>query len=95
MVANYPNDALNALNLIYHVWVYNPTTQKFEILPELKVTNEISLRPGDTLIAKLDQEKWDVEGAEVIHEVLARAFPKNQILILFDGIELEVIKNAI
>lgn len=68
---------------------------KFEILPELKVTNEISLRPGDTLAAKLDQEKWDVEGAEVIHEVLARAFPKNQILILFDGIELEVIKNAI
>ena len=35
LVANYPNDALNALNLIYHVWVYNPTTQKFEILPEL------------------------------------------------------------
>lgn len=35
LVANYPNDALNAMNLIYHVWVYNPATQKFEILPEL------------------------------------------------------------
>lgn len=35
IVANYPNDALNAINLIYHVWVYNPVLDKFEILPEL------------------------------------------------------------
>jgi hypothetical protein len=68
---------------------------KFEILPQLNTVNEISLRPGDTLVVKLDQEKWDVEGAEIIYEVLAKAFPKNQILVLFDGIELEVIKNAI
>lgn len=68
---------------------------KFEILPQLNTVNEISLRPGDTLVAKLDQEKWDLNNAEVIYEILAKAFPKNQILVLFDGIELEVIKNAI
>lgn len=68
---------------------------KFEILPQLNTINEISLRPGDTLVAKLDQEKWDVESAEVIYNILAKAFPKNQILVLFDGIKLEVIKNAI
>ena len=67
---------------------------KFEILPQLNTVNEISLRPGDTLVAKLDQEKWDIENAEVIYNILAKAFPKNQILVLFDGIELEVIKNA-
>ena len=68
---------------------------EFEVLPQLNTTNEINLRPGDTLVAKLDQEKWDVESAEVIYEILAKTFPKNQILVLFDGIELEVIKNAI
>ena len=68
---------------------------QFEILPKLHTANEISLRPGDTLVAKLDQEKWDLDSAEVIYEILAKAFPKNQILVLFDGIELEVIKNAV
>ena len=67
---------------------------KFEILPQLNTVNEISLRPGDTLVAKLDQEKWDTNDAEIIYEILAKAFPKNQILVLFNGIELEVIKNA-
>ena len=67
---------------------------KFEILPQLNTVNEISLRPGDTLVAKLDQEKCDLNDAEVIYKILDKAFPKNQILVLFDGIELEVIKNA-
>lgn len=33
--ANYPNDANNAINMIYHVWIYNPTTEKYEMIPEL------------------------------------------------------------
>ena len=68
---------------------------EFEILPKLNTINEISLRPGDTLVAKLDQEKWDINDAESIYNILAKTFPKNQILVLFNGIELEVIKNAI
>ena len=68
---------------------------EFEILSKLNTTNEISLRPGDTLVAKLDQEKWDLNDAEAIYKILEKAFPKNQILVLFNGIELEVIKNAI
>ena len=35
LVSNYPNDAKNAINMIYHVWIYNPETDKYEILPEL------------------------------------------------------------
>ena len=68
---------------------------EFEILSKLNTTNEISLRPGDTLVAKLDQEKCDLKDAEVIYKILDKAFPKNQILVLFDSIELEVIKNEI
>lgn len=68
---------------------------EFEILPKLNPINEISLRLGDTLVAKLDQEQWDLDDAQSIYEILVQAFPKNQILVLFKGIELEVIKNEI
>ena len=35
LAANYPNDALNALNMIYHVWIYNPAIGDYEMIPSL------------------------------------------------------------
>ena len=33
--ANYQNDAKNAINVIYHVWVYNVDSGKYEMVPSL------------------------------------------------------------
>lgn len=67
---------------------------ELEIIPKLKQSKEFSLSPGDTLVAKIDQDLWDIEDAQRFYEILEQAFPNNQILVLFKGVDLEVIKNA-
>lgn len=68
---------------------------EIEIVPKLRYPKEISLNPGDTLVAKVDQDMWDIEDAQRFYEILEKAFPNNQILVLFKGVELEVIKNEL
>ena len=67
---------------------------EIEIVPKLRYPKEISLSPGDTLVAKIDQDLWDIEDAQRFYEILEHAFPNNSILVLFKGVDLEVIKNA-
>lgn len=68
---------------------------EIEIVPKLRYPKEISLSPGDILVAKVDQDMWNLEDAQKFYEILEQAFPNNQILVLFKGVELEVIKNEL
>ena len=64
---------------------------EIQIIPKLKEFNELSLSPGDTLVAFVDHEKWTMDNAQEFYNLLQKAFPHNNICILFDGIKLGVI----
>lgn len=54
---------------------------------------ELSLRQNDTLVIKFDQDTWDLETASEIIQQIAKAYPRNNILTIFNGMELGVIHN--
>lgn len=64
------------------------------IIPKLTPHSEMFLSPGDTLVAFIDHEKWDMNDAQEFYKLLERTFPNNAICVMFDGIELGVIKNG-
>lgn len=64
------------------------------IIPKLTPYNEISLSPGDTLVAFIDSQKWDMNDAQEFYRLLRKTFPNNNICIMFDGVELGVVRNA-
>ncbi len=63
------------------------------IIPKLVPHNELTLSPGDTLVAFIDSEKWDMNDAQQFYNLLEKTFPYNSICIMFDGVELGVIKH--
>lgn len=63
------------------------------IIPKLSPHCEISLSPGDTLVAFIDSEKWDMNDAQQFYNLLEKTFPYNSICIMFDGVELGVVKH--
>ena len=71
--------------------IQKKTSIEVQIIPKLKEFNELSLSPGDTLVVFIDREKWDIGNAQDFYDLLQKAFPHNNICILFDGIRLEVI----
>ena len=66
-------------------------TIEIQIIPKLKEFNELSLSPGDTLVAFVDHKKWTLDNVQEFYNLLQKIFPNNNICILFDGIELGVI----
>lgn len=54
---------------------------------------ELSLRQSDTLVIKFDQDTWDLDTASEIVQQIAKAYPQNNILTIFNGMELGVIHN--
>lgn len=65
-----------------------------QIIPKLKEFNEVTLSPGDTLVAFVDHEIWDIENAQEFYNLLQKTFPNNNICVLFDGIELGVVHET-
>lgn len=51
-------------------------TIKVNIVPELSPCNKISLSSGDTLVAFIDKEKWDIDDAQQFYNLLKKNFPK-------------------
>ena len=41
----------------------------------------------------VDSEKWDINEAQALFNQVEKVFPRNNILLMFDGIELGVIKR--
>lgn len=51
----------------------------------------LTLRPNDTLIVKINQDFFDINEAQQILRNIKQCFLKNDVLCIFNGIELEVI----
>ena len=56
---------------------------------------QLSIDKGDTIILKVDQEKIDFDLAAQCVKQMANLYPDNPILMLFDGITIEVIRNEL
>ena len=54
---------------------------------------QLSIDKGDTIILKVDQEKIEFDIAAQCVKQMANLYPDNPILMLFDGITIEVIWN--
>ena len=54
---------------------------------------QLSISKGDTIILKVDQEKIEFDIAAQCVKQIANLYPDNPILMLFDGITIEVIRN--
>ena len=54
---------------------------------------QLSIIKGDTIILKVDQEKIEFDIAAQCVKQIANLYPDNPILMLFDGITIEVIRN--
>ena len=67
---------------------------KVQVVPKLEPVNFMKLTPGDTLCITVDSDKWDLEAAKEFYKLFEKAFPNNNILTIFNGIELSVIKES-
>ena len=58
---------------------------------------QLSIDKGDTIILKVDQEKidFDFDIAAQCAKQIANLYPDNPILILLDGMTIEVIRNKL
>ena len=56
---------------------------------------QLSIDKGDTIILKVDQEKIEFDIAAQCIKQIANLYPDNPILMLFDGITIEVIRNEL
>ena len=56
---------------------------------------QLSINKGDTIILKIDQEKIDFDLAAQCAKQIANLYPENPMLILFDGMTIEVIRNEL
>ena len=56
---------------------------------------QLSIDKGDTIILKVDQEKIDFDLAQQCALQIANLYPDNPMLILFDGMTIDVIRNKL
>lgn len=72
----------------------NSQCVKCTIIPQLHKHNEISLKRGDTLVVHIPFDTYDLDSANVIYEMFAKAFPYNQVIVVDKDIELEVVRDG-
>ena len=63
------------------------------IIPKLTPYSEISLTQGDTLVIHIDNRIWDLNDAQNIYTVFRDNFPDNKIMIVFNGVKIEVVRE--
>ena len=56
---------------------------------------QLSIDKGDTIILKVDQEKIELDIAAQCAKQIANLYPDNPMLILFDGMTIDVIRNKL
>ena len=56
---------------------------------------QLSIDKGDTIILKVDQEKIEFDIAAQCVKQIANLYPDNPMLILFDGMTIDVIRNEL
>ena len=73
-----------------HTWTLNDSM----IIVELTAAHQVYDRI-DAIILKVDQEKIEFDIAAQCVKQMANLYPDNPILMLFDGITIEVIRNEL
>ena len=68
--------------------------ENIEVIPQVSQRKEVTLHPGDVIVAKVDLEKVDFEVVQSAYNMLEKAFPNNNIMVLDKNIEIEVYRNA-
>lgn len=53
----------------------------------------ISLKDGDTIVLRVDNEIWDLDVISQFHENISNCFPKNNVLTILNGMEIGVINR--
>ncbi len=66
---------------------------EISIIPKLKECNSITLCPGDTLLVHVDHEQWNLDAVQEFHKLFSQAFPNNNVMVTFKGIDIGVIKE--
>lgn len=57
-----------------------------------KIT-DMTLNKGDTLVLKFDQDIWELNEATQMANIIMKAYPNNNIITIFKGMELGVIHH--
>ena len=52
-----------------------------------------TLKDGDTIVLKVDNEVWDLDVISQFHENISNCFPKNNVLTILNGMEIGVINR--
>lgn len=71
----------------------NEVEMEVTIIPKLKACNLISLSSGDTIVIQIDDEKWDLDNAQEFYKLFEKNFPNNNIMVMFKGIDIGVIRE--
>lgn len=67
--------------------------EAFDKIPISDKVLDLNLKSNDTLVVKINQDIWDIEEAHKLVKLIAQNFPKNNIITVFNGVELGVIHN--
>lgn len=71
--------------------------ESFDSIPinriQIDKITDMTLNKGDTLVLKFDQDIWDLNEATQMANVIMKAYPNNNILAIFNGMELGVIHH--
>jgi hypothetical protein len=64
----------------------------FEIEPGI-IISKLDLKENDVILITIDIDKYDLEEAYNIFEMIVKAFPDNKVVATFKGIEISKLKE--
>ena len=69
--------------------------EKLEKIDNFKDIHTSYLRKGDVIVIKIDQDIWDISDAQKIVESIADTFVDNDILCMFKGVDISIIRRQL
>ena len=54
---------------------------------------ELTINRGSTIVLQFDQDIWDLDEAQQLAKVWQDAYPHNQIMVTFKGVEIKGVLN--
>ena len=55
---------------------------------------ELTINRGSTIVLQFDQDIWDLDEAQQLVKVWQDAYPHNQIMVTFKGMEIKGVLNV-
>lgn len=53
----------------------------------------LRIKDGDVVLLKIDNDKWDLNEAQTIASLVQKCLPYNTLIVLFNGMEIEIIEK--